>query len=450
MRNLNGKRECSSFLSLDHHPVTMEALVENSANPPCRFYCHSCSVEIDRVSSNFTCPHCSEGFIEELPAADRSNNPPSPPPAGSDGDSNPNDFINPQAIRLASEIFSSSILSPLLLSTSSGPRGSDSDGAGSLGDDGADTAPGAMGASAGGGGPTLMRGLGRHRNRRRGMQNINNLDNILREILISVADGANGGAGGTPMFFMGNPGDYAWGREGLDTIVTQLLNQMDNTGPPPLEKEKIAEIPKVTISAEQVDMKLQCSVCWEDFVIEEAVRKLTCAHVYHESCIIPWLELHGTCPICRKSLAPEQQPDEQRGLAAAANAVANTLRSLHSDAFPGATSHSSSSSVDEGGPSSSSLLVDLGQPIFSFSTGAGAGSGASSVGNPRSHSLNTSRESNASSTASPSATAASNQNASSAAAAAPGATGGSSSSGNSGANSRYRDDYGNIDNDDFD
>lgn len=30
--------------------------------------------------------------------------------------------------------------------------------------------------------------------------------------------------------FLGNPGDYAWGREGLDAIVTQLLNQMDGTG----------------------------------------------------------------------------------------------------------------------------------------------------------------------------------------------------------------------------
>ncbi|XP_065095377.1 E3 ubiquitin-protein ligase Iruka [Ochlerotatus camptorhynchus] len=420
----------------------MEGLVENSLNPPCRFYCHSCSVEIDRVSSDFTCPHCSQGFIEELPAADRSNNPPSPPPAGSDGDMQTNDFINPQAIRLASEIFSNSILSPLLLSTSSGPRGPDSDGVGALGDDGGE-APGAVGAS-GGGGSGSIRSLGRHRNRRRGMQNINNLDNILREILISVADGANGGVGGTPMFFMGNPGDYAWGREGLDTIVTQLLNQMDNTGPPPLEKEKIAEIPKVTISAEQVEMKLQCSVCWEDFQINEVVRKLTCAHVYHESCIIPWLELHGTCPICRKSLAPEQQPDEQRGLAAAANAVANTLRSLHSDAFPGGASHSSSSSVDEGGPSSS-LLVDLGQPIFSFnasggnSAGAGGGSVSVNLGNPRSTSLNTTRVSNASS-ASPASTSAANNAASTSAAGT-----GSSSSGNSGANSRYRDDDGNID-----
>ena len=32
------------------------------------------------------------------------------------------------------------------------------------------------------------------------------------------------------MVFMGNPNDYAWGREGLDTIVSQLLNQMDNSG----------------------------------------------------------------------------------------------------------------------------------------------------------------------------------------------------------------------------
>ncbi|EDS34037.1 RING finger protein 126-B [Culex quinquefasciatus] len=385
----------------------MEALVENAASPAARFYCHSCSVEIDRVSSDFTCPHCSQGFIEELPAV---NNPPSPPPVPPEQDSN--DFINPQAIRLASEIFSNSILSPLLLSTS-GPRDSDSDGAVSLGD--------VVGGDAGGGGPTAVRVLGRHRNRgRRGIQNVNNLDNILREILISVADGANGGVGGTPMFFMGNPADYAWGREGLDTIVTQLLNQMDNTGPPPLEKEKIAEIPKVTISAEQVDMKLQCSVCWEDFQIDEVVRKLTCAHVYHETCIIPWLELHGTCPICRKSLAPEQQPDEQRGLAAAANAVANTLRSLHSDAFPGAgASQSSSSSVDEGGPSTSSLHIDFREPLLSFTARAAAGdsngptpAGSTSGGGTASSSSNS-------------------------------GTGGGGAAGSS--NSRYRDDDGNID-----
>lgn len=53
-------------------------------------------------------------------------------------------------------------------------------------------------------------------------------------------------------FFLGNPGDYAWGREGLDAIVTQLLNQMDGTGPPPLAKDKIQGIPTVQIAKEQV------------------------------------------------------------------------------------------------------------------------------------------------------------------------------------------------------
>ena len=40
----------------------------------------------------------------------------------------------------------------------------------------------------------------------------------------------------------GNPGDYAFGRAGLDAIITQLLNQMDGTGPPPMAKDKISQI----------------------------------------------------------------------------------------------------------------------------------------------------------------------------------------------------------------
>ena len=39
-----------------------------------------------------------------------------------------------------------------------------------------------------------------------------------------------------------------------------------------------------------------CSVCWEDFVEGEEVKLLECEHCFHEGCIVPWLELHGTCP----------------------------------------------------------------------------------------------------------------------------------------------------------
>lgn len=48
-------------------------------------------------------------------------------------------------------------------------------------------------------------------------------------------------------------------------------------GPPPLDQDKIAEIPKCEIVQEQVDSKLQCSVCWEDFQLQETVRQLPCS-----------------------------------------------------------------------------------------------------------------------------------------------------------------------------
>lgn len=53
-------------------------------------------------------------------------------------------------------------------------------------------------------------------------------ENILQDFIVNL--GVNWGTPGNMQLFLGNPGDYAWGREGLDAIVTQLLNQMDTTG----------------------------------------------------------------------------------------------------------------------------------------------------------------------------------------------------------------------------
>lgn len=56
-------------------------------------------------------------------------------------------------------------------------------------------------------------------------------ENLIQDFIFNLGvgwGGPNQVAGN--MLFLGNPGDYAWGREGLDAIVTQLLNQMDGTG----------------------------------------------------------------------------------------------------------------------------------------------------------------------------------------------------------------------------
>ncbi|PNF15902.1 E3 ubiquitin-protein ligase RNF126-B [Cryptotermes secundus] len=309
-----------------------EAAVQDTPIP--RFFCHKCSVEIPRVLPDFTCPNCYSGFIEELEA---------PPDLTDDSDTEMEDVAPIELLsqRLGEE------LNEILLGVGGSNeerralRGRDRDGSDSR-------RPGRV---------------------PRGRQ-MAPIENLIQDFLVNLTGvgwGALGGArgGNAPVFFLGNPGDYAWGREGLDAIVTQLLNQMDGTGPPPLAKDKIKEIPVVVITQDQVGKNLQCSVCWEDFRLDEPVRKLPCEHVYHENCIIPWLELHGTCPICRKSLGDDGLEDHQPGaggnnmsnvgpsLAAffrAANDSANSRASSTSSS----TSSTSSGSTTGGNASSSS------------------------------------------------------------------------------------------------
>ena len=71
--------------------------------------------------------------------------------------------------------------------------------------------------------------------------------------LFQIAAGP-GGPGGMPgmMPLYGNPGDYAWGRGGFDAIVTQLLNQMDGTGPPPMSVDDIKRIPTIKVTQSQI------------------------------------------------------------------------------------------------------------------------------------------------------------------------------------------------------
>ncbi|KAK7898862.1 hypothetical protein WMY93_019715 [Mugilogobius chulae] len=100
-----------------------------------------------------------------------------------------------------------------------------------------------------------------------------------------------------------SPGDYAWGQRGLDAVITDLLGRFDNTGPPPAEKESISSLPTVCITKEHTDCRLDCPVCKEEYSLDESVRQLPCLHYFHSDCIVPWLELHDTCPVCRKSLS---------------------------------------------------------------------------------------------------------------------------------------------------
>jgi len=51
----------------------------------------------------------------------------------------------------------------------------------------------------------------------------------------------------------------------------------------------------------------ECSICQDDFAVGNSVLKLPCRHVYHTDCVINWLAMNNTCPLCRLELPKEAE-----------------------------------------------------------------------------------------------------------------------------------------------
>jgi hypothetical protein len=49
----------------------------------------------------------------------------------------------------------------------------------------------------------------------------------------------------------------------------------------------------------------ECSICIKKFVEGEIIRLLKCKHIFHDGCLLPWLEKHSQCPNCRESVRKE-------------------------------------------------------------------------------------------------------------------------------------------------
>ena len=48
-----------------------------------------------------------------------------------------------------------------------------------------------------------------------------------------------------------------------------------------------------------------CTICLEDFVVNEKVVALPCLHYFHKKCIKKWMERKKECPICKFELTQE-------------------------------------------------------------------------------------------------------------------------------------------------
>ncbi|XP_030597194.1 E3 ubiquitin-protein ligase RNF115 isoform X2 [Archocentrus centrarchus] len=268
-------------------------MAEAGDTPQIRFFCHCCKSETNPKLPDFVCPRCDSGFIEEV-AEDSSLLQTSTASVASD-DSN----------SLLSELWQLLFMERSALlshppSSESDPDDSEQVSAGQSSP--LPASPGPSEATE----PESPSNPEQERPSRTSEQRPA-VEGIVQQFLAGLfANNGNPGAAPAALSSMlqlySNPGDYAWGQSGLDSVITELLGQLENTGPPPAEKEMISSLPTVCISQEQTDCRLECPVCREEYSLAETVRKLPCLHYFHSECIVPWLELHDTCPVCRKSL----------------------------------------------------------------------------------------------------------------------------------------------------
>ena len=73
----------------------------------------------------------------------------------------------------------------------------------------------------------------------------------------------------------------------------------------PLTLTQMSKLKTPTISVDLCCSQPSCPLCMEDYKIEEAVTQLPCSHIFHNECVLPWMNMKNSCPICRECISNE-------------------------------------------------------------------------------------------------------------------------------------------------
>jgi E3 ubiquitin-protein ligase RNF115/126 len=96
---------------------------------------------------------------------------------------------------------------------------------------------------------------------------------------------------------------------GFERLLDQLAQIEINGGfgryenqHPPASKSAIESMPTVIVNESHIFTESHCAVCKEAFELESEAREMPCKHIYHTDCILPWLSIRNSCPVCRREL----------------------------------------------------------------------------------------------------------------------------------------------------
>ncbi|CAN1164747.1 E3 ubiquitin-protein ligase RING1 [Linum perenne] len=114
--------------------------------------------------------------------------------------------------------------------------------------------------------------------------------------------------------YIGGHDDYIYTAE-YETVFGQFA-EMDTvvSGQPPAARLVVKRLPSIVLAKEdlETDNNTTCAVCKDDMNVGEKAKLLPCTHRYHEECIIPWLNIRNTCPVCRHELPTDDADYERR------------------------------------------------------------------------------------------------------------------------------------------
>jgi hypothetical protein len=100
-------------------------------------------------------------------------------------------------------------------------------------------------------------------------------------------------------------------RDELSALRSSLANAENQEKSHTLTQIMKDRLRTVCMNLEMMCEQPSCPICSEDYTVTESVLRLPCTHVYHQNCVMPWLESKKTCPICRYELKNEVPPKEE-------------------------------------------------------------------------------------------------------------------------------------------
>ena len=100
--------------------------------------------------------------------------------------------------------------------------------------------------------------------------------------------------------------------ENFINIITAF--DLQHKGNPPASERAIKNLKKTEINKNNIhDFDGQtCNVCLENFSEGQISNQLDCGHHFHEKCIVHWLKMRNTCPVCRHELESNDPNYEKR------------------------------------------------------------------------------------------------------------------------------------------